>query len=377
MEYVAGGSLKDILKVRGSLQELYIAIVMRELLLALQFLHSQGQIHRDIKAANVLLSREGEVKLADFGVSAQITASVSKRHSFVGTPYWMAPEVITQADYDQKADIWSIGITAVELAKGEPPHSQYAPMKALFLIQSSPPPMLESTFSPSFQDFVRLCLARDPAERPDADALLRHKFITTAKKTSFLTDLLDSTSALNHIRSVSSTAAFNTILPAETDTVHRHSRSSGETGHSGGGLKAAAIHRKINSLVASSRSGSSRSSRSNSTSNSAKTFVGLPETEEEPGTPSAEAARMDTDGTVRRTGSKPSFDNFRSDQSFLTRKNSNRVLETVVGTVEIAPETQEALDELVLAVAQLELKDKSLAPRVFGETLRLCAERTG
>lgn len=320
MEYVAGGSLKDILKVRGCLQELYIAIVMRELLLALQFLHSQGQIHRDIKAANVLLSREGEVKLADFGVSAQITASVSKRHSFVGTPYWMAPEVITQSDYDHKADIWSIGITAIELARGDPPHCSHPPMKALFLIQSSPPPQLDSTFSPVFQDFVRLCLARDPAERPDADGLLRHKFITTAKKTCFLTDLLDGSTALNHMRSVSSTAAINTILAAEPDTVHRHSRSSGEAAHSNG-LKGAALHRKINSLVTSSRSGSSRSSRSNSTSNSCKTFVGLPETEEEPSTPVAEESRMDTDGTVRRTGSKPSFDNFRTDQSFLTCKS--------------------------------------------------------
>ena len=324
------------------------------------------------------------MKLADFGVSAQITESVNKRHSFVGTPYWMAPEVITQSDYDQKADIWSVGITAIELAKGDPPYSNLPPMKALFQIQSSPPPQLDSAFSPAFQDFVRLCLQRDPGDRPDAEALLKHKFIVNSKKTSFLTDLLDTITSLNHYRSASSASATNTVLPIEpSDTVHRHSRSSGEAAHThtnSGGLKNAAIHRKISLLIAAgSHSGSSgqskRSSRSSSTSNSVKTFVGLPETEEEPSTPMAEEVEgQESDGTVKRLV-RPWHEGFRSsEQSFLSR-NSHAVLENAVSTVEISPDTQETLDALVLAVAQLEMKDRTLAPRIFTETVRLCSGR--
>eukprot|EP00879_Flechtneria_rotunda_P010468 GHRR01010944.1.p1 GENE.GHRR01010944.1~~GHRR01010944.1.p1 ORF type:complete len:646 (+),score=245.22 GHRR01010944.1:1131-3068(+) len=181
MELMAG-SVADAVSVYP-LNEACLAYVLSQVLHALLYLHEAGRLHRDIKAANVLLGTDGAVKMSDFGVSGQLTGTLGyRRRTFVGTPYWMAPEVIESSEegYSHKADIWSLGITAIEMACGAPPHAEMHPMRVLFLIPRDPPPRLEGPFSEAFKNFVDTCLQKDPAARPNAEALLHHPFISSA-----------------------------------------------------------------------------------------------------------------------------------------------------------------------------------------------------
>ncbi|KAM9708343.1 TRAF2 and NCK interacting kinase a isoform 13-T13 [Menidia menidia] len=185
MEFCGAGSVTDLIKnTKGnSLKEEWTAYICREILGGLTHLHQHKVIHRDIKGQNVLLTENAEVKLVDFGVSAQLDRTVGRRNTFIGTPYWMAPEVIAcdenpEATYDFKSDLWSLGITAIEMAEGAPPLCDMHPMRALFLIPRNPAPRLKSKkWSKKFQSFIESCLVKSHSQRPSTEQLLKHPFI--------------------------------------------------------------------------------------------------------------------------------------------------------------------------------------------------------
>uniref|UniRef100_A0A8D3B017 non-specific serine/threonine protein kinase n=1 Tax=Scophthalmus maximus TaxID=52904 RepID=A0A8D3B017_SCOMX len=185
MEFCGAGSVTDLIKnTKGnSLKEEWTAYICREILRGLTHLHQHKVIHRDIKGQNVLLTENAEVKLVDFGVSAQLDRTVGRRNTFIGTPYWMAPEVIAcdenpDATYDFKSDLWSLGITAIEMAEGAPPLCDMHPMRALFLIPRNPAPRLKSKkWSKKFQSFIESCLVKSHNQRPSTEQLLKHPFI--------------------------------------------------------------------------------------------------------------------------------------------------------------------------------------------------------
>ncbi|SPO44662.1 related to ser/thr protein kinase [Moesziomyces antarcticus] len=185
MDFADGGSVRTLMKA-GPIAERYCAVIVRETLVALNYLHKCGIIHRDIKAANILLTSMGKILLCDFGVAASLASSShSKRSTFVGTPYWMAPEVITEGKtYDQKADVWSLGITIYEMATGNPPLADVEQMRVIMLIPKSKPPRLpEGEFSPAMRDFVAACLNEEPKERATSEELNKLKWIKTHAKT--------------------------------------------------------------------------------------------------------------------------------------------------------------------------------------------------
>ncbi|KAG4101129.1 serine/threonine kinase 3 [Neocallimastix lanati (nom. inval.)] len=209
MEYCAAGSVSDIMHVRKkTLTEEQIAIVIKSTLQGLAYMHSHMKIHRDIKAGNILLNSRGEAKLADFGVSGQLSNSTAKRNTVIGTPYWMAPEVIQESGYGVSADIWSLGITCIEMAQGYPPYNNIHPMRAIFVIPSRPPPTLEQKekFSDEFNEFIALCLVKKPEERMTATQLLETPFIKHAKSEVILEGIINEAIDL-----ISQGALFNDV----------------------------------------------------------------------------------------------------------------------------------------------------------------------
>ena len=177
------GNLTELISSKpGQIPEEHIAYIFREILQALIYLHARFKIHRDIKSDNILLSLDGSVKLGDFGYAAQLTVEQDIRDTIVGTPSWMAPELLTGRGYDSKADIWSVGIVGIELAEGEPPYYRENTITVLQNIMNLPPPVLKIKYkwSQQFNNFVEICLVKDPTLRPTAQQLLDHPFLSSA-----------------------------------------------------------------------------------------------------------------------------------------------------------------------------------------------------
>uniref|UniRef100_A0AAQ4RH40 non-specific serine/threonine protein kinase n=1 Tax=Gasterosteus aculeatus aculeatus TaxID=481459 RepID=A0AAQ4RH40_GASAC len=193
MEYCGAGSVSDIIRLRNkTLTEDEIATILKSTLKGLEYLHFMRKIHRDIKAGNILLNTEGHAKLADFGVAGQLTDTMAKRNTVIGTPFWMAPEVIQEIGYNCVADIWSLGITSIEMAEGKPPYADIHPMRAIFMIPTNPPPTFRKPelWSDDLTDFVKKCLVKNPEQRATATQLLQHPFISLAKPVTILRDLI-------------------------------------------------------------------------------------------------------------------------------------------------------------------------------------------
>lgn len=237
IEFCPGGAVDAImLELDRGLTEPQIQVVCRQMLEALNFLHSKKIIHRDLKAGNVLMTLEGDIRLADFGVSAKNLKTLQKRDSFIGTPYWMAPEVVlceTMKDtpYDYKADIWSLGITLIEMAQIEPPHHELNPMRVLLKIAKSDPPTLlaPSKWSAEFRDFLKVTLDKNPETRPSAAQLLGHPFVSSITNNKALRELVAEAKAevMEEIEDGRDEAEEEDAVEA-TSTLRNHTQDSSE-----------------------------------------------------------------------------------------------------------------------------------------------------
>ncbi|CAL8291264.1 unnamed protein product [Gadus morhua 'NCC'] len=192
MEYLQGGALTNIVS-ETRLSEEQIATVCEAVLQALAYLHSQGVIHRDIKSDSILLTLDGRIKLSDFGFCAQISKDIPKRKSLVGTPYWMAPEVISKSPYGTEVDVWSLGIMVVEMVDGEPPYFSETPVAAMKRLRDEHAPTVRnvSQISPVLKDFLDRMLTRDPMERASATDLLEHPFLLQSGSPQCLVPLVE------------------------------------------------------------------------------------------------------------------------------------------------------------------------------------------
>ncbi|XP_015784237.1 serine/threonine-protein kinase 3 [Tetranychus urticae] len=238
MEYCGGGSVSDIMRLRKkTLTEDEIATILKDTLLGLEYLHARRKIHRDIKAGNILLNSEGHAKLADFGVAGQLTDTMAKRNTVIGTPFWMAPEVIQEIGYDCLADIWSLGITALEMAEGKPPYGDIHPMRAIFMIPTKPPPSFRDPdrWSTEFIDFVSRCLVKNPEHRASASSLLKHEFINRALPVSTLTGIIQEAKMIQqeHYKqdwTGDEDVDSSTIVPSSNSQTLKPSSSDGANG---------------------------------------------------------------------------------------------------------------------------------------------------
>lgn len=295
MEYCGGGSVSDIMRLRKkTLTEEEISTILKDTLEGLVYLHARRKIHRDIKAGNILLNSEGHAKLADFGVAGQLTDTMAKRNTVIGTPFWMAPEVIQEIGYDCLADIWSLGITALEMAEGKPPYGDIHPMRAIFMIPTKPPPSFRNPdrWSPEFIDFVSRCLVKNPEHRSIASTLLQHEFITRAPPVgSLLTIIQEAKLLANELsnaewnldangmlilgsdladHSQSGDPSNSTMVPASTDATLKPSTNNTLTNNLSSSRRHQ--HRRVNHRNApSSESTSTSTSNSNSKSGTART----------------------------------------------------------------------------------------------------------
>ncbi|VDN06194.1 unnamed protein product [Thelazia callipaeda] len=194
MEYMEGGALTDII-TQTRIDESTIATICVQCLLALEYLHSKGVVHRDIKSDSILLTRDGVAKISDFGFCGQLSSTVPQRHSLVGTPYWMSPEVISKLPYGTEADIWSLGIMVIEMINGEPPLFDVQPLQAMKMIRDNPPinTIETANVSPELTSFISLMLVRDVRKRATASQLLRHEFLKKASTPSILCSFMNIT----------------------------------------------------------------------------------------------------------------------------------------------------------------------------------------